>query len=324
VATLALGLGLSLAAAEALLRLAGRRPWSTTALHPNEPTMMQPDPIVGWRSKPGQYVYPGYTKGAPSIQVTIWPDGARATRRRADDRPHRILLVGDSFTQGWAVSDDETWAWKLQDRWPSADVRNHGTAAYGTYQSLLLLRELLARRGEPPRVVIYGFAEQHEDRNVADLDWLRMLALHSHRGTIRLPFCGLRPDGTLEEHAPEGYPAWPLSPASAAVTALQDVYAQWRTGGRRARRRRVTEALLSRMSRAAAERGSRLLVVLLWSSPAGVAHYGGYLAGEGIGVADCTRSPTPRLIVPGEGHPNREWHRLLAGCVAEAMAEDRG
>ena len=70
-----------------------------------------------------------------------------------------MLLVGCSFTMGWAVADDETWAWRLQELRPDVEVVNRGVGGYGTLQSLLLLEQLLGRDGQRPARVLYGFID---------------------------------------------------------------------------------------------------------------------------------------------------------------------
>ncbi len=83
--------------------------------------------------------------------MTILPDGRRRSAMNSVLRSGapKIVIVGGSFVQGWAVSDQDTFAWKLQDRFADYDVLNLGTAGYGTYQSLLLIEDLFAG---PPHV----------------------------------------------------------------------------------------------------------------------------------------------------------------------------
>ena len=57
------------------------------------------------------------------------------------------MVLGCSFVQGWALSDEETFAWKLQERFVRARVLNFGTAGYGTTQSLLALERYLEEPG---------------------------------------------------------------------------------------------------------------------------------------------------------------------------------
>ena len=116
-------LGLVLFAAEIALRLLDLGPWSSFAQDAAEPTMNEPDPVLGWRPRSGKYEYPGYVAGEPSIRLTFLEDGRRLSESpeltgqrgalASGARPV-ILLLGGSYTLGWAISDEETYAWKLQ------------------------------------------------------------------------------------------------------------------------------------------------------------------------------------------------------------------
>src|SRR5262249_40511440 len=154
-----------------------------------------------------------------------------------------VVLLGDSITMGWAVSDDETFGWKLQQRFPALDVRNHGVAGYGTYQALLLMRKLLAA-GERPRVILYGFINDHEHRNVAAYRWLRALAVRSPTERPTVPYALLGRDGALVEHAPEVPPMWPLRRWLSSSVALEDLQVRRMTAGRAEQGEQVTELLL--------------------------------------------------------------------------------
>src|SRR5947207_8726652 len=119
--------------------------------------MHVPDPVLGWRPIPGRYDREPYVPGGRAIHVTFRPDGARDSG--GDHRAGKpdVLLVGCSFTMGAAVSDDETWAARLQELRPDVEIVNRGLGGYGTFQSLLLLEQLLAREGPSrPRRVLYG------------------------------------------------------------------------------------------------------------------------------------------------------------------------
>jgi hypothetical protein len=65
---------LTLGLVEALARLAGYGPWAPVFGAASEPIVYEPDPVLGWRPKPGSYVFRGYTKRALSILMTFWVD----------------------------------------------------------------------------------------------------------------------------------------------------------------------------------------------------------------------------------------------------------
>jgi hypothetical protein len=53
----------------------------------------------------------------------------------------RILVLGDSFTFGEEVSDDETFPHYLESALPNTEVVNFGVQGYGHDQMLLCLKE---------------------------------------------------------------------------------------------------------------------------------------------------------------------------------------
>ena len=149
-ATISLALTALFSLAEIGFRLAGVGAWEVAAAHPTEPTMHEADPVLGWRNKEGSYAYRAYVPEEKPIEVTILADGSRATSAVPKAAQATVLLIGGSFTRGSGVSDSETLAWKLQEEYPFVAVRNQGTGAYGTYQSLLLLERTLSEL--PPSV----------------------------------------------------------------------------------------------------------------------------------------------------------------------------
>ena len=198
--SLGLVLLICFAATEIILRIAGYRTWKSLADN-TCPIVFEPDPVLGWRNKPGSYRIPRHVPTGVETSFTIRPGGWRATSQTETHRRNVMAVVGCSFTQGSAVADQDTFAWKLQESFPEWEVRNYGTGAYGTYQCLLIL-ERLFKAGDRPGLVVYGFYEDHENRNVAEPMWLRGLMQYSHQGFAGVPYCTLDGDGHLERHAP--------------------------------------------------------------------------------------------------------------------------
>ena len=174
-----MGMLAALVIAETALRSSGHEPWKDLDGHLDMPRMHEPDPDLGWRSKEGRYVF-----GTTPIHMTFWPDHARATAAAPVRADAAIVVLGCSFVEGWALSDEETFAWKLQERFVHARVLNFGTAGYGTTQSLLALERYLeeqkrtqgAAAARGPLLVVYGFSDFHTGRNIAEASWLRSLA----------------------------------------------------------------------------------------------------------------------------------------------------
>jgi GDSL-like Lipase/Acylhydrolase family len=75
----------------------------------------------------------------------------------------RILVLGDSFTFGEEVSDDETYAHYLEAALPNTEVLNLGVQGYGHDQMLQYLKEEGVKYR--PDIVILGFASLDIYRN---------------------------------------------------------------------------------------------------------------------------------------------------------------
>jgi len=76
----------------------------------------------------------------------------------------RILVLGDSFTFGTDVSDDETYSHYLESALPNTEVLNLGVQGYGQDQMLLYLEEEGIKYH--PDIVILGFAFMDTYRNL--------------------------------------------------------------------------------------------------------------------------------------------------------------
>lgn len=135
-----------------------------------------PDPVLGWVSRPG-HVSEGYNTLAHGIRRN---HGETAVRTGA------ILAVGDSFTEGLEVDDDESWPAHLE-KLIGKPVVNGGVMAYATDQIVLRAEQLLPI--VKPKILIVGFLE---------FDVYR--AGHTHFGSPK-PYFTVE-NGVLRYHPP--------------------------------------------------------------------------------------------------------------------------
>jgi hypothetical protein len=107
-----IGFLLAIAAGEALIRVSGRTAWreSPRAVFTaaREPILHEEDSALGWRMKAGRYEIPPYGPGGSPIQMTVLPDGSRYTGDVDPEGRRKLVFVGGSFMQGWAVTDEAT------------------------------------------------------------------------------------------------------------------------------------------------------------------------------------------------------------------------
>ncbi len=105
------------------------------------------EPLLGFLPKPGRYDdWKGET-------LTILENGTRSNGSMPTDQSVTVLAVGDSFTFGDQVSDDQTWPAVLE-RKMSRGVINAGVFGYGIDQTYLLAQRLVPQI--TPELLIVG------------------------------------------------------------------------------------------------------------------------------------------------------------------------
>ncbi len=118
-----------------------------------KPRFTRVDAAVGWYHTPstsGNVTLDGYEH-----RVTYNSHGYRYPEHsfsRTDDT-RRIVVLGDSFTDGSEVGDTETYTWLLQQRLADTEVINLGVYSYSTAQELVTL-ETVGLRFDPDLVIL--------------------------------------------------------------------------------------------------------------------------------------------------------------------------
>jgi hypothetical protein len=310
------------ARAEIGVRLGGGEPWKACPAAAWEPALHEFDPELGWRNQEGSYAVGPYHPGDPAVRVTMWPRGRRASGLALEERPRRVVIVGCSYTQGWAVSDEETYAWRLQQRFPDVELFNYGTGGYGTLQCLLALERHYAEVGGADAVV-FGFGSFQAARNQGEAAWLAALAQGAAREHVWLPWAELDPNGTLVRHGPARYPHWPLCEVSAVVARAQDAWATLRHPERPSGQEELTWRLILELERTAREHGSRFLVASLGWQPDSEAFLerlrSTSASAHPIRYVDCEPPYSESLFVRGEGHPNGALNAIWAERIEPVL-----
>ena len=123
----------------------------------------QHHPVRGWQlrknsNNPNEF---------RSKSVRVNSKGIRGQREYPYQRvkgKRRILILGDSFTFGTEVSDNETYPHYLQELLPDDEIINMGVFGYGHDQMLLYLKEEGIKY--KPDIVMIGYLSCDECRNL--------------------------------------------------------------------------------------------------------------------------------------------------------------
>jgi len=311
---------LSMLTGELFLRFTGFcSPWIDRS--GNEFALLAKDETLGWKHNSGAFTLPPFSLNGQQTRYTLQDDGSRLTTGGEvvkHDKEYDIVFVGGSFTEGYAVSDGETFASLVQSKFPTLNVGNFGVCGYGTYQSLLLMRQLFEKKIKPS-IVIYGFIPLHEDRNVALASWLRQCSQSSDAG---LPFCYLNKQGGIVEHQPINYPVFPFRENLALVDFFAKVYYKFLDTDDKKKRKdafEITTKLISEMNNLAKKNDTSFVVALLGQTQQrGLSpeKYMPFFEASGIKTVDCRLYLEKKYIVEGDGHPNKIAHSFWAGRIS--------
>ena len=171
---------------EISLRITGSSPRIIHDFSLSEPITNISDENLGWSPKIGQHIFKPWSEDGKITKLTINNDKSRFTGNN-NSQKKKIIFIGGSLTQGWAVDDLETFSSFIQNKNKEYKISNFGVGGYGGFQSLLLLEKIFDKNKDID-LVIYGYIPHHEVRNVAAGSWMYLLNFFSTRGFIKLLF----------------------------------------------------------------------------------------------------------------------------------------
>ena len=324
---LAFSTAVVVAGGEGLARLKGFKPWTphqapTLRVEPGG-ALGATDPALGHRYLPGRFVVTladGY-----SFRVTHLENTLRITRPLSaygQPRPlGQVWIFGCSFTHGWALNDEETYPWLIQEQLPAHDVVNFGVGGYGTLHSLIQFREAL-RKGPPPRIAVLSYASFHDTRNTLNRDRLKALVPGVPKGHLALvPSGRIGPDGGLETFmADADYRAWPLQRHLAFVHLLEERFN--RREQVRVESHRISRSIVAEFRKLADQRGARLVVAGIFRDRDTKAMLD-HAASEGMESVDISVLNVAQFkSLPHDRHPNARANRRFAARLAAQLRRD--
>ena len=133
-------------------------------------TEAEPRPMFAWDPFTGHW--PSLRqkdRDFADARVSTNSEGLRGTQEYPAARPagqRRIIALGDSFTFGDGVNDDEVWPAQLASMLPKTDVINLGVSGFGHDQMYFALRERGQRYGAD--IVLLLFIDADMARNCQD------------------------------------------------------------------------------------------------------------------------------------------------------------
>lgn len=290
--------------------------WAVGYGHPTErlagySSLTAPHTAAGWQNRVGTQRYPSTDPAAPTFLFTVWDGGERATgpQRHEANGGETVVFLGDSFTQGAFLDDDETFPWLVQAARPDLAVRNFGTGGYGTCQSLIRMRELAPSQCPDccsGHTFIYGFSDFHEPRNIAHPLYAYRIARISLSRSALMPRCFINDEQRLSIAKPERFADVPITRVSRFAALLVESYHAIRGALREGEQRPVTKRILREMHELAQGCGGRFIVMLQRMSEETRNDYVRFFEKEHLEYFDAIHPQweEPEYQIPNDGHPN--------------------
>ncbi|PSB35941.1 hypothetical protein C7B69_05185 [filamentous cyanobacterium Phorm 46] len=307
---------LSVTTAEVALRVAGYKPWQIenvdVAVEPKG-NFFTKDSELGYKHLPGKFkvtLNGNYSFNATHLNNSLRITHPLNTYNQSSTKPE-IWILGCSFTYGWSLNDNETYAWLLQAKLPQYEIVNFGVNGYGTLHSFIQFKEAL-KQGNKPKIAVIAYAGFHDRRNTLLRARRKQMAAWNKLGIL------LQPDARLDGKdnftytmTKLEYDEWPLMRVSALVNFLEVNYNQFEEGLYKSHD--VSKAIIEEFNRLAEANGVKLVVAGI---NAGSAKMLEELSQEGIATVDISVN----LKIPAN---NNLPHDLHPSAVANRQYADK-
>jgi hypothetical protein len=301
---------------EFLLRLAGYRPWTT--FQKEQQSLYDHNSLLGWKHKKGEYLKPSSENIGKANIFTYETKGNRSTGSKIKKYTKKIILIGGSFTQGEGVTDNKTYAYKIQEHYPDTKIYNFGQGGYGGIQSLLLLKEEVKEINQP-NIIIYAFIEHHLQRNVARSEWLEVLLKGSNKDSkfkLSLPYGTIDKNNNLKIVPSISYLTLPLREFSSLITLLEKVYMKQNTRHRKKEESLVFKKIISEMDKVAKKNKSKFFFVnLSLNNKNSDEVFKKISENTNIPYLDCRVPSFNEYKLSNDWHPNILGHEYYKDCI---------
>tara|TARA_Y200000002_G_C22645525_1_gene648962 strand:+ start:478 stop:1473 length:996 start_codon:yes stop_codon:yes gene_type:complete len=303
---------------EFALRITGSNPRQFLNVAKNEVVTNTPDKRLGWIPKKGVHKFKPWSASGKDTILTVNGDNSRYTGEINDEK-EKIIFIGGSITQGWAVNDNESFPFIIQAKYPYYKVYNYGVGGYGGYQSLLRLEKVIKKKKDI-KFVVYGFIKHHEERNIATGKWMYILNYFSKRGHVRVPYASLDKNNQLLENEPIKYIKLPFSDHSALAAKIEQKTMYLKSFFRERKQTDVSLKIIEKMKLLSEKSGSEFVFLSLESfGDERDKKYENFFDRSKIKNIKCLLPQGKKYIVVGDGHPNELSHKIIAKCISAKL-----
>ena len=234
---------------------------------------------------------------------------------------NEIIFLGGSFTFGEGLETKQTFAYKLNHLFKHDNINNLAVAAYGTLQSYLVLKRYL-KQNKSPKLVVYGFVDFHEYRNVSHWSWLTGMA-KNNSGNIHMPYCRLK-EKRISCEMTRTFKAWKTSQFSAFSFFIQSFFHKMQDLGLKNDLHLIMKHNLLMLKNSSEIHNSRFLIVYLHSLNRPKDFYINIFNELGLDYVDCIHpeAKTSEYVLQKNAHPNEKLNDFWVNCISNKLRKD--
>ncbi len=227
-----------------------------------------------------------------------------------------VVFLGCSFTYGYGVNDNNTFASYIQGMFPDENVLNLGVIGYGTIQSYLQLKKRLAT--EKPKLAVLNFSSLHFMRNTLSPRYRSNLKIGYKRSSDKVETLMTKARFPYMDHCDAKikfqpwetmYSNWPLRDWLASVNGMQIIYDQYSYQSDEVK---VTACIINKMDSICKENNVRFIVSCLDSNEETKRLK--KILSPSIYWHDINFDFSSKELthLPFDSHPNKKGHKLIA------------
>lgn len=288
----------------------------------------QKDSLLGYKQRAGKYKvelrrnYEFTTHhDAETLRIT-----SPITQEETKENPE-IWILGCSFTHGWSINDEETFAWILQSKLEEYKVVNWGVNGYGTIHFYLQLKEALKKRNTP-KVVVINHADFHFERNTFSYGRRRGVSKWNFLGNLNQPYVKLDNNKNMNMiYSDVEYDVWSLSKYSALAYYCEIKWETLLDYTYREKAEDITKMLLSNIVSLCQEHQVQLVFTNIWEDAKFIQEYS---LEKGIPFIDIAVNLHKKGATnhPYDGHPSFQSNQIYADklytLLKDQLIEEEG
>ena len=249
--------------------------------------------------------------------VSTDTDGCRKTSEAPEEFEGKpmIALLGASHSFGNGVDDNETFAWKLQERFPNYNVKNFSVGSFNSASQYFKLKQILAT--ELPEVVLFYFCPSVDVKITGNFKWMKKV----YSPTVT---CTLNEE-KLNFHPATSYFSSPAAKYIKVLEIVEYIINTIRFVGRAGDHKVqiLVEHILLQLRELCENQGVTFIV----AAGRGAREYFRFLGTKGFSWIPCSLVGGRYMeddvrkwsFFPIDSHPNQRAHQQIAQTIGDAL-----